>query len=261
MIEPKTTVENFNFWLPIEKAETVVEKDTGKEVRKIRGVASTADEDLQGEIIHQRGLDFNYFLKHGYFNNDHKPGFINKVGEPTNAKVKNNEFHVEGFLYNGHPVADEIWDLMHAQEGTPDARRKVGFSVQGKVKRRMGKQILNCWVQDVAITAAPINTKTWAEVVKSFNQEEWAENADEEYMDRALSAGYATTNQTGGAAHRKESLGLHVHKQTYDLVVPSKKKVRKSLTYSEAIHFVQLRTGFSRASSRLIVDAHNSGVI
>ncbi|MFH0957675.1 MAG: hypothetical protein V1897_03140 [Pseudomonadota bacterium] len=258
MLEPRSTVENFQFWVPIEKAEAVKDK-SGNAVRRIRGVASTPDEDLQGEIIHQTGLDFAYFLKHGYLNNDHKPGFVNKVGEPTVARINNNQFYIEGFLYNNHPVADEIWKLMQAQESTQEARRKVGFSVQGKVKRRMGKQIMNCWVQDVAITAAPINTKTWAEIVKSLNDEEWLEECD---IDRALSAGYATSNQTGGAALRTESLGPRLTNLSYEFSTPrKKKKLRKSFSYDEAIWFVQLQTGFSRASSRLIVDIHNSGIL
>ncbi len=250
---PVDTVEDFQFWLPVEKAEVVVDHITGKQIRKIQGVASTADEDLQGETIHQRGLDFKYFLKHGYFNNDHKVGFLNKVGEPTKAEIRNNRFWVEGFLYNNHNVADEIWNLMHAQEKTPNATRKVGFSVQGKVKRRMGKQILDCWVQDVAITTAPINTKTWAQVSKSLNAQEWVED-----VDRALTTGYAITNQTDGATLRPQSLGPKITKLTYDGQV---KKTKKSLSIDEAVEFLQLQTGYSRSTSRLIVNAHLKGVI
>lgn len=253
------TIEDFHFWVPIEKAESPVDSNSGQEVRRIRGVASTEDKDLQGEIIHQRGLDFSYFLKHGYFNNDHKSGFINKIGEPTKAEIRNGQFWVEGFLYNDHPVADEVWELMHSQEKTPHARRKVGFSVQGKVKRRMGKQILECWVQDVAITPAPINTKTWAEIAKSFQDAEWA---DPETVERALIAGYAISNQTGGSALRPESLDSDQHNLSYDDSIPSrKKKAEKTLSKEEAIRFLQLHKGYSRTTSRLIVDAHFSGLV
>lgn len=247
---PGYTVEDFNFWLPISKAEVKKVKDAkGNVVRKIQGVASTPDMDLQGERIHQHGIDFNYFLKHGYFNNDHKPGPENKVGEPTHASLRNGNFWVEGFLYNDHPISDHYWNLMRVQERTPQARRKVGFSVQGKIKRRMGKEIMHCWVQDVAITTAPINTKTWAQIAKSLAADEWV---DEDEMDRALTAGYAISNQTGGAALRTESLIPKVKKTTYD---------KRDLTKSEAIELIQLRKGYSRATARLIVELHCSGVI
>ena len=234
--------ENFNFWLPMEKAAKVVDPVTGKTVRRIRGVASTPDVDLQGEQISQTGLDFAYFLKHGYFNNDHKPGFSNKVGEPTTATIKNNQFWVEGFLYDNHKIANEIWDLMQAQESNPHAKRRIGFSVQGKIKRRNGTQIQKCWIQDVAITAAPINTNTWAEIAKSLSEEEW--------VDRGMSTQSASPMI-------KESLDSEARYQSHT----EKNDASKSMSRTVAIWYLQLEKGLSRPAATRVVDAHCAGVI
>lgn len=159
--------EEFNFWLPMEisKADPK-DKQKGKR-RLIEGVASTTDEDLQKEVVEQRGIDFSYFLKYGYYNNDHKPGFENKVGQPLDCRVTSKGLWTKGFLFSGHKIADSIWELANALEAS-QADRKLGFSIQGKVTRRAGRRIMKCWIQDVAITAAPINTNTWLDVVKSL---------------------------------------------------------------------------------------------
>lgn len=158
----------FQFWVPIQlqKAKSASKKDDGK--RWIEGIASTVDLDLQNEIVQQNGIDFSYFLKHGYFNNDHKPGFENKVGQPTECRVTSKGLYVKGFLFKDHKVADAIWELVNSLEAS-QSDRKVGFSIQGKVLRRAGKTIVKCWIQDIAITASPINTNTWLDVVKGLN--------------------------------------------------------------------------------------------
>lgn len=171
--------DDFEFWVPMDvvKSKGSAEADKGTE-RWIQGIASTAHKDLQDENVTQRGIDFTYFLEHGYYNNDHKPGFENKVGQPTVAKITSEGLWTRGFLFQNHKVADAIWELAHALIAS-NAKRKLGFSIQGKVLRRAGKRILRCWVQDIAITAAPINTHTWLDVVKSLSAvpaEMWCES-------------------------------------------------------------------------------------
>lgn len=171
--------DEFEFWVPMDlaKSKGSAEADKGTE-RWIQGIASTSHKDLQDENVVQRGIDFTYFLEHGYYNNDHKPGFENKVGQPTEARVAVEGLWTKGFLFQNHKVADAIWELAHALIAS-NANRKLGFSIQGKVLRRAGKRILRCWVQDIAITAAPINTHTWLDVVKSLSAvpaEMWCES-------------------------------------------------------------------------------------
>lgn len=208
----------FEFWVPlaISKANGDASKDTTK--RWVEGIASTEDRDLQDETVFQRGIDFSYFLEHGYYNNDHKPGFENKVGQPLQAKVTPEGLWTKGFLFQNHKVADAIWELAHALI-TSNAARRLGFSIQGKVLRRAGKRILKCWVQDIAITAAPINTHTWLDVVKSLSAvpaEMWCESASGLLMPAdvqhaipcAKSCGNRCACKGGDKALREEDLNL-----------------------------------------------------
>lgn len=165
--------DSFHFWVP---AEMVVKSEGGESgKRMIQGIASTADRDLQGEIVLQRGIDFDYFLRFGYINDDHKEGPEHKVGEPVEARFTKDGFWIKGFLYKGKDRSDHWWEHINvlAQSGST---RKVGFSIQGKILRREGKTIAKCWLQDVAITASPVNTNTWAEIVKSLSGQPWCKN-------------------------------------------------------------------------------------
>jgi len=191
--------EEFGFWVPMDlcKAENS-RADKGRR-RWIQGIASTDDKDLQNEIVLQNGIDFSYFLEFGYFNNDHKPGFENKVGEPIEAKLTREGFWTKGFLFENHKVADAIWELAHALEAS-QSKRKLGFSIQGKVLKRYGQKIIKCWVQDVAITAAPINTHTWLDIVKSINAvptEMWCGDSSYEITPSVVSKSVSKVACTG----------------------------------------------------------------
>lgn len=195
----------------------------------IQGIASTDARDLQGEVVVQDGIDFSYFMKSGYFNDDHKDGPEHKVGEPTQCKVTKDGLWVKGFLYKEQEAAKNYWALMRAQETEGDSKRNVGFSIQGKVIKRNGNIIERCWIQDIAITTAPINSKTWADVVKSLAAEDW--KGDEEEADKALTT-------SSGASTVPESLeeNLKVNRK-------SPADTSKSLTFAETVSFVQNHYG------------------
>lgn len=206
--------------------------------RWIQGIASTDSRDLQGEIVNQGGIDFSYFLKHGYFNDDHKPGPDAKVGQPTEAKITKNGLWVKGFLFknndpNKKTKADEYWDLMQ-QIASSQSDRKVGFSIQGKVIRRNGNTIEKCWIQDIAITTQPVNTATWAEIAKSLSAQSWDlqkdKKAEEEKKDaeKALSV-------AGGSPLVPQSL----EGAKKDVVTA------KSLSFSDACSLVKSQTGIT----------------
>jgi len=172
----------FDFWVPmtLSKADPADQKD---QRRWVQGVSSTSDNDLQNETVEQNGIDFSYFLKYGYFNNDHKPGFENKVGQPIECKVTKQGLWTKGFLFQKHKIADAIWELALALEASK-SDRKLGFSIQGKVTRREGRRIAKCWIQDIAITAAPINTNTWLDVLKSLSEvpaDMWVGTSSEQF--------------------------------------------------------------------------------
>jgi hypothetical protein len=208
---------------------------TGK--RWIQGIASTDGRDLQGEIIDQNGIDLSYFLKNGYFNDDHKAGPEYKVGQPTEAKLTKNGLWVKGFLLkNPDPSkesrADFYWNLMKQLEAS-GSDRKVGFSIQGKVLRRSGNKIEKCWIQDIAITTQPVNTATWAEIAKSLATQKWdleKEAEKKEEAEKALAVG----------------AGSPVVPQSLDGSVKNVVTVKKSmLSYEEACAVVKSETGLS----------------
>ena len=222
--------DSFEFFVPAVALE-VKKSGKGKDSKRwIQGIASTDSRDLQGEIVQQKGIDFSYFLKHGYFNDDHKPGPESKVGQPTECKVTKNGLWVKGFLFNNHKKADYYWELMNALN-TSGADRKVGFSIQGKVKRRAGNQITECWIQDIALTPSPVNTTTWAEMAKSLSAATWAfdkslsEDDSDEEEEKALTA--------GGSPLVPESLEGGIKKD----------RTSKALTYDETVSILSKSLG------------------
>jgi hypothetical protein len=104
--------EDFGFWVPLSICKSARStKSKGKDgQRDIEGIASTVHVDLQHEKVVQVGIDYSYFMEHGFFNNDHKPGFENKVGEPTECRVTKDGLYVKGFLYKEHKIANDIWE-------------------------------------------------------------------------------------------------------------------------------------------------------
>ena len=260
--------------MPIEVIEKSRSSDKKKNRRWVQGIASTDDKDLQDEKVVQSGIDLAYFLAHGYINDDHKPGPENKVGEPTEARITKAGLWIKGFLYKGQENSDKWWDFLNSLEQS-DANRKVGFSIQGKVTRRRGKSILKCWLQDIAITAAPVNTNTWAEIAKSLNTQTWCQHpwrpiekackgcpgkcgdvgpvgepfkkecpGDCEDCDcdkKALSAGGQGTMLV------PESLEGGVANQTWKSV--------DRISYEGALEMLQVEKGYSPARARVIVDS------
>jgi hypothetical protein len=155
--------DDFCFWYPAE----IKKGEDGK--MWISGIASTEHEDLQGERIKQDGLELSYFLKRGYFNDDHAKETGAKVGIPTEAVVTKQGLWVKGYLLTTER-AKSIYELATALNKA-DSERKLGFSVEGKVLGRDSKNpriITKAWIKDVAITASPINPNTFLDIAKSF---------------------------------------------------------------------------------------------
>jgi len=191
---PDSSLDEFQFGLPL--FTKGVDDVSGR--RFVQGVASTPDKDLQDEYVIQKGLDLRYFLKHGYYNDDHKPGFENKVGQPTEALIKKVKdragksllgLWTRGYLWvkGTHSGADHIWDLAQALEAS-GSDRQLGFSIQGKVLTREGSRILKAWVQDIAITPSPVNTETWMELVRDIDKSLWATSQDVADVKKGLSS-------------------------------------------------------------------------
>ena len=245
-----TDAASFNCWVPCQavlaKGGDKGSKGSDKSGKRwIQGIASTGSRDLQGEIVSQKGIDFSYFLKSGYYNDDHKPGAENKVGQPTECRLTKNGLFVKGFLFKDNPKADAIWGLMNSLDSS-GADRRMGFSIQGKVQKRSGTNIEKCWIQDVAITPAPVNHTTWCEMAKSLSAQTWdfskggeeLNNDDnEEDNEKALTVG-------GGSPLVPESLEQK----------PTDVHTSKSLTYDDAVELIMKSEGCPRGAAESIAN-------
>lgn len=234
----------------------IVKSGAGEGRRIIRGYASTANEDRQGESLIQKGLDISDFVNHGYFNYDHDNNIILGYPHPT-CRVDDNGFWVEGELLKGIPQADRIWELALAlkKSGAP---RKVGFSVEGKVLKRDGTKIVKAKIYNVAITTNPVNTNcTWDAVVKSFSQ------VDE--IEKSLHTGYETNplEMESGEVFCEESLESDLKNLSYVIDDEGKKKIlkeklaKKSLSANELVLYLQLSKGWSRSQANDFISSNN----
>jgi hypothetical protein len=250
---------DFHFFMEVDRIEKS-EKD-GK--RWIQGIASTNHRDLQGEVVLQNGIDYSYFLSDGYINDDHKDGPENKVGEPTECRITQKGLWIKAWLYKGKERSEYWWEHINVLKQN-NSNRKVGFSIQGKILRREGNTIAKCWLQDIAITASPVNTNTWAEIVKSLSGQQWClhpwdpvcvggcctcgpaikslEAADDDEDElKALSAGGM------GAVVVPQSLEGSAKVQTY--------KSQERISYGAAVEFLKSERGYSEHLARAFADA------
>lgn len=154
---------SFRFHIPFD-----LEKSRDGKIN-IEGIASIQSPDISGETVIQKGMDLSYFLKRGFFNDNHAKDSGGKVGVPTYAKHTTNGLHVKGYLLDT-PRAQGIVELADSLSKAGNDRQ-LGFSVEGKVKRRNGKLIEKSWIKDIAITAEPVHPDTYMNICKSLSAE------------------------------------------------------------------------------------------
>lgn len=184
------THDDFTIWQP--GVVELLKSDEGEDERKLGGYCSTEHLDRQQEVVMQKGLDFNDFLKHGYFNDNHNQATSAVVGIPDTAEYHPGKgWYTTGTLLKGFKRSDEIWDLAKSLE---DTKRRLGFSIEGKVIERKDNHIVKAKIRNVAITNCPVNPNcTWDILAKSFDA-------------KALAAGHAITPTSGGGVIRTQDL-------------------------------------------------------
>jgi hypothetical protein len=160
--------EKFKFFIPAVEFEKAADAG-GKEVRRLRGVASNNEKDFDGEILEPDGFDLSLFKTSGLVNYNHQakndPSAV--IGEPEIAYVKDNVFFIQAKLYNNQKAKD-TYDLAETLANDSDTR-KLGWSIEGKVLKRDPfdkKRVLKALITNVAVTPSPKNFSTWADVVK-----------------------------------------------------------------------------------------------
>ncbi|MDD6224071.1 MAG: hypothetical protein PUB18_03630, partial [bacterium] len=189
----KQDINNFSFWCPVDISKAI-DETTGEEIMLLGGIASTADEDSDGEFLDPKGFDIKPLIESGLVNWHHQaktcPATI--VGEPTKAEIRKDGLYIETKLYPSSQVARDIWELAQTLDRDSKTRR-LGYSIEGKVLERKSndpkspdyKKISKAIITGVAITHQPKNPKTFANIIKGeidddFDEEEEDENTDEE---------------------------------------------------------------------------------
>lgn len=167
------TEKKFSFVLPAELAKG----DDGE--WKIRGLASTPSRDLQGEVIDPKGLDLTPIdMKKGIFNWDHKKGPENTIGVIDAYKKNGEGLWLEGRLFKNHSKAKAVHEIMSSLNKADTGR--MGMSVEGVIKERAGKDgktIKKAVIHSCALTMNPVNTDTYASLIKSMTEVEFEPDA------------------------------------------------------------------------------------
>lgn len=220
-----TKNDDFTIWQP-GVVEILKGKDgeaEEKEGRRIGGYCSTEHLDRQSEVVLQKGLDFSDFISYGYFNDNHNQGTSALVGVPESAEFhKGKGWYTTGHLLKGFSRSDDIWALAKSLEGT---KRRLGFSIEGKVVERNGNKIVKAKIRNVAVTNCPVNPNcTWDLLSKSFDGD----------ASKALAAGHAIAPTSGGGVLRTEDLEHDEVKQVWQCDKPGCKKAFHSKKGAEA---------------------------
>ncbi|HAA43186.1 MAG TPA: hypothetical protein DCE02_04175, partial [Ruminiclostridium sp.] len=218
----------FNFWFPIEKAQEIIDPDTGEVRMLLGGIASTADEDSDGEFLDPKGFDIEPLLKSGMVNWHHQakdqPAAI--IGEPIKAEIRPEGLYVETELYPSSKIAQEVWQLAQILEKDSKTRR-LGYSVEGKVLKRKSedknspdyKKIQKAIITGVAITHQPKNPKTFASIIKG-GVDIVDVDVEDETNEEDVEEEKRTTEKKGldtktGKALIKESVDKKIKNQTF----------------------------------------------
>lgn len=183
--------DRFNFFIPMggNHIEKAAKQTGGKRYDNmiVEGIASDSTKDTDEETLMPSGYVTDRFLQYGFINYDHRskdnPKYF--IGEPTIAKVQNNEFFVKGKLYKDNAVARDLWDTMIMLKKS-DSKRKVGWSIEGKALERdlqNPKKITKALITGVALTLNPKNTNSYADIVKGEYSDSFIEY---EYPDDQL---------------------------------------------------------------------------
>lgn len=207
----RSNIDKFTFWCPLDIQKSIVDPETGQEVMRLGGIASTSDEDSDGEFLDPKGFDIKPLINSGMVNWHHQakgqPAAI--IGEPTKAEIRPEGLYIETDLYPSSQIARDVWELAQTLEKDSKTRR-LGYSIEGKVVKRKSndknspdyKRIVKAIITGVAITHQPKNPKTFANIIKGEIDDE------EEEVEEAL-------DTETGKSLKKESVNKKLKNQTF----------------------------------------------
>lgn len=208
--------DKFVFWCPLQKSEELVDPTTGEPIMRLGGIASTSDEDSDGEFLDPKGFDIKPLLTSGMVNWHHQakehPDTI--IGEPSKAEIRPEGLYIETDLYPSSKIACNVWELANTLEKDSKTRR-LGYSIEGKVIKRKSndknnpdyKRIEKAIITGVAITHMPKNPKTFANIIKGDIEDDF--NEDEESDE------HKCLDTESGASVKKESVDAKLKVTTF----------------------------------------------
>jgi len=232
--------KDFKFYVPVDLIKADKADEDAEDSWQIQGIASTGDLDYQGETVDQSGLDIS-FLKagKGSFNHDHKPGPNNVLGAIDDAEFVNyngaQALMVKGYLFKHQDLARGYYGIMKSLR--KGAAPRVHFSIEGKILERDKNDvstIRKAKITKVALTEFPVNSNTYASLIKSLSALDEVFAVTEE-IEKAMEAGIggtkAPTDRVGGEALVSESLDSNV-KSVGEKNSKKKKKITEQVIKS-----------------------------
>lgn len=134
----------------------------------MRGIASSEAIDSDGEIIVQKGIDWSWFMKHGFISLEHPLGVDNIIGAPVKvepAVIKGEEATaITARIFLDDPVGRKVFSKAKMLKKCGSDRR-LGFSIEGRSISREGNRILKSKVTSVAVSPVPKNPHTFFEPI------------------------------------------------------------------------------------------------
>lgn len=173
MSDKDEIIKNFLFHVPVELVKSESDEEA-VDSWQIQGIASTDEEDLQGEVVNQDGLDISLLKAgRGLFNYDHQKGPENILGQIEEADFIDQDgkkaLFVKGYLFKNSERGKAFYNILKSlKKGTT---HRVHFSIEGKILRRSfdnPKHIANARIDKVALTFDPVNPVTYCSLVKSL---------------------------------------------------------------------------------------------
>ena len=185
-------IELFSCWTPIDIAKsmpTISMPEENKEEEKfapISGLISSETKDLQGDTLLQGGVNWDYFLKKGWLNYEHKQGPEFIVGEPISLEKRDGSTYLKGKLYLNTDLGKAVYNTAKAISEVSD--RRIGFSVEGQVLERDKNDssiITKSRVLNVSVTAHPVNPDSTLEILaRSLYAKKEQEEQHEEKVEQ-----------------------------------------------------------------------------
>jgi len=215
-----TKERSFQFSVPVE----IMSKDD--KGCRIRGICSTEDRDLQGEVVKQQGLDFSYIKEGmGLFNWNHKndPQYI--LGKIDKAEVSDDKTVVEGYLFPHVDNAKALIGIMGSLK--PEDKGRIQMSIEGRIIRRGGhdnKDIDAARIERVALTMDAVNPHTYAELVKSlvWKDPSYDEGGNDE---KVVTADLEDIKGSGEVVHNETPAKIEKSEEEGEFVKIEKKKL------------------------------------